>query len=226
MLKVNLGKRKKGAAGAGLPALDLKSLNITDLINRIRDRLPGGGGGGGEGFRIDWKTSPIPKIAVALGILVAASMYIEDEQKKALDKLNGEIAAVERETEENQRKFASMKDYEEKKRVLEEDEKILRAKLETLNSLLENRNAPVKMMLQVAQGIPEEVWLTEMRVGTEEVSLAGGTPGYNQVSDFLKALTDSTEFADVSLRGVQEDQSGAKERFQTFEIQAKRRRPF
>ena len=66
-----------------------------------------------------------------------------------------------------------------------------------MKKLLDDRDAPSKMLLQVAQLIPDQVWLTGLVVNDEAVKISGQTPGYNDVSDFIKNLNGTSQFTDI-----------------------------
>ena len=80
------------------------------------------------------------------------------------------------------------------------------------------------MLLHISQVIPSDVWITDMQVKRGSIEIKGGTPGYNQVSDFLKALSGSAYFTEVKLQDIREKNSKNKDqRFQTFSIKAQGR---
>ncbi|MBI3544874.1 MAG: PilN domain-containing protein, partial [Deltaproteobacteria bacterium] len=95
----------------------------------------------------------------------------------------------------------------------------------------DDRNAAAKMMMQVAQSIPDEVWLTQFAVTDDVVKFEGSTPGYNQVSDFIRNLNGTSQFSDITLSGIHESSAslpggGADKdtKVQVFDLQAKRRK--
>ncbi|MEW6056510.1 MAG: PilN domain-containing protein [Bdellovibrionota bacterium] len=214
MIKINLAKKRKAANATTLT--DIKSLNVSTLIAILK-------GGGDGGSKLDLR-GPIPKIAIALVVCWFVSSTVEEIERDAVKKIDDQIHVIESERAEIQRKLDRIKGFEPLKRQLEEDEVAIRTKLECVTKLMENRNAPSRMMMHIAQVIPEDMWLTEFRVSPDVVRLEGATPGYNQVSDFIKALNGTSQFGEINLSGIQENVSAEKDqKFQTFELEAKRR---
>lgn len=216
MIRINLARKTKPTGGG----LDLKSLNFGALFAGLR-------GGGAEGERKKFSISgPIPRALLAVGICYYAGDMAETYKAEELAKVDAEIASIEKEKDAILKKLAKIKGFEPIKKQLEDDEKAIRVKLEVVKKLLEDRNAPAKMLMQIAQSIPEEVWLTQLRVSEDSVKFSGATPSYNQVSDFIKSLGGTSQFADISLSGIQET-GGAdfkEAKVQTFDLNAKRRR--
>jgi Tfp pilus assembly protein PilN len=141
-----------------------------------------------------------------------------------LGEVDRQIAEIERQKAVVNAGLAKVKGYEAIKKQLEDDEQSIRTKLAVLNKLLENRNAPSKLMLQVAQSIPDEVWLTDLKTNATNVRLAGATPGYSQVSDFIKALNSTSQFGEITLSEIKESVTANKDqRVQQFELSAAKR---
>ncbi|MBI3558148.1 MAG: PilN domain-containing protein [Deltaproteobacteria bacterium] len=217
MIRINLAKKQsKGGAGGGL---DLKNLNLASLMATLR------GGGDGEGKKFDIN-GPIPKTMVAFALCYFVNDYLEGVKTDELKKIDVEIAAVEKERNAIVAKLAKIKGFEPLKKSLEDDERALRLKLDVVQKLLEDRSGPAKMLMQITQSIPEEVWLTNLAVTEDAVKLGGATPGYNQVSDFIKALNSTSQFSDITLSGIQEGTNlgeNGQQKVQNFDLNAKRR---
>lgn len=215
MIRINLAK-KTGKQAAGGFKFDFKALNIAAFLASLK-----GGDSEEKKFNIN---GPIPKAIMAIMVCYYVDGTLAEYRAEELKKVDAQIAAVEKEKTAIQAKLAKIKGFEPIKKQLEDDEKAIRTKLEVVNKLLEDRNAPSKMMLQVAQSIPDEVWLTEFSIKDDKVKLAGQTPGYNQVSDFIRSLNGTSQFTDIKLSGIQENSQASAQRIQTFDLTAMRRK--
>lgn len=214
MIKINLARKRKAGGGGG-------GLDLSSLI----DKLKGGGGGGGDGEKKKFDINgPLPKALMAFAACYLLDETLNGYRQEELAKVDAEIAVIEKEKNAILTKLAKIKGFEPIKKQLEEDEKQVRIKLDVVNKLLENRNAPAKIMMQIAQSIPEEVWLTDLKVTDKQVRLAGSAPGDNQVSDFVNALTSTSQFGAIDLGRIEESSTSAKEaKFKNFELTATRR---
>ena len=144
--------------------------------------------------------------------------------KEALAKVEKSIAAAERDAGAQQQKLAQLQGFEAMKAQLEGDERAIRTKLEVLAKIAEGRTDPSRIMLQISQAMPDQLWLTDLKVAAEEISFTGQTPSYAQVSDFLKSIASSSFFSDIVLKGIEENLGTSRDvRIQDFTIMAKRK---
>lgn len=218
MIRVNLSKKakKKKSGGGGLTG----SIALTDLIAKLK----GSGASIGASSDFDFKNSSFMKVILIVAALYAGNYWIEDQKQKKLDIIRVEQANVQAEINRLNTALDKTKGYETVKQQLEASEQTVRTKLETINKLLADRAGPSKMLIQVAQIIPGEVWLTSMKVTDQTVDITGGTPGYTEVSDFLKSLSESSFLYDPKISGIEEKVSTAKDQlYQDFQISASRR---
>jgi hypothetical protein len=200
VIKINLARqRQAGASGESRPA-------------QVRS------GGGVDQLR----ELPLRKVGVPiLAALVATYLFhqYKDEELKKLDsysnKLNAEV--VQLQTEINK-----VENLEAQKDSLEEGEKNLRAKIDAIRKLVSDRADPPKLLTQLSNGIPKDVWLTEFKVDKMDISIRGASLGFNQVSDFMKNLSDSSYFVDIDLKNSQQGKDQGYE-VASFELNAKRR---
>ncbi len=169
---------------------------------------------------------PAVNAVLASGLCYFAMLQLEQKQQEELAVVDAEIKVVEQNKSEVEQKLAKTKGYEAIKKQLEDDEKALQTKIDVLNQLSKDRNMPSKLLLQIAQTIPESVWLNELRLDEKAIQLVGSTPAYTDVSDFMKTLNSTSYFSDISLNGIQENQNqltSKGERYQNFELRALRR---
>lgn len=87
----------------------------------------------------------------------------------------------------------------EVKRFQAEQEEI-EAKLTIISQIEAARTGPVKIMDELAQRIPQRVWLTEMKASGGTLELHGHSLDAEIVADFAAALEDSPMLSSVDLR--------------------------
>jgi Tfp pilus assembly protein PilN len=123
-----------------------------------------------------------------------------------------------------QGEIGKLKGYDAIKKSLEEDEKTIRAKLDIIRTLTDNRTMSAKILISVASAIPKEVWLSDLTFDGTAISFKGSALGLGQVTDFMKGLTENAFLSDVELKTSQQSRDGSKAaEIATFEITAKRR---
>lgn len=214
MIKINLAAKKQAAA--------------------VAEAKGKGGGGGGftlaglKGGKVDLdqlKELPIKKIATVLGasfvLNMAMGMVQEDELGKAAD----EAKKVAEEKTKLEAELVKAKGYEQLKKAIEEDEFVIKTKIETIEKLVADRSTPPKMLVALSNAMPTDVWLVGFVHKDRELTVRGKSLGYNQISDLMKSLNETTYFADVSLKGSQQESEGGAggATLAAFEITAKRK---
>lgn len=215
MIRINLAKKRKQGGG-----LDLKNLSLSSLLGALKS---GTEDEDGQRKKLDFN-NPLVKIVVGLLAIYLIDDTLTSYREQAMKAVDAQLAEVEKEREGVAAKLRKIKGFEPIKKQLEEDETAIRTKLEVVTRLLEDRNAPSKLMMQVAQAIPQEVWLTSLMVSPESVKFSGGTPSHNQVSDFIRSLSSTSYFGEVTLKGIQESTSAkGDQKYQSFELDARRR---
>jgi Tfp pilus assembly protein PilN len=218
MIRINLARERKNGGGT---RFDLKNFNFQSLLAAIKPQ----GGGDGEQKKLDLK-GPLPKAVMAAVVCWLVDDTLTTYRTEQLAVLDKEIAELESQQNAIQAKLSKIKGFEPIKKQLQDDEIAIKTKLDVVTKLLESRNAPSKMMMQVANAIPDEVWLTSLRVTADKLTLVGSAIAYNNVSDFIKALNGTSQFTDINLSGIQEatnTNSKDTQKYQSFELSAKRR---
>lgn len=153
------------------------------------------------------KTSLLPSGArlnnlFLLGGVVAGILYIGimglilHSRSKNLDE---EIARAQEEVARLKSIIDEVKGYEDKKASLE-------AKIQLINNLKTNQKGPVRLMDEISRALPDLVWLTELAVSGDQISLKGRTLSPNAVATYLENLKKSPFFAEPVFRNLGRDQ--------------------
>ena len=149
------------------------------------------------------KTSLLPSGArlnnlILLGGVAAGILYIGimalvlHARSKNLDE---EIARAQEEVARLKSIIDEVKGYEDKKRSLEE-------KINLINSLKTNQKGPVRLMDEVSKALPDLVWLTDMAMQGDQLTMKGRTLSPNAVATYLENLKKSPYFAEPVFRNL------------------------
>lgn len=97
-------------------------------------------------------------------------------------------------------------------------------KLKVIDELSIARSGPVHLFDEIATNLPDRMWLTEMKVEGQELTIQGVSLDNELVAAFLTALNNSAYFKDVELVGTEaKEMEGYK--LNAFELSAKLRGP-
>jgi Tfp pilus assembly protein PilN len=208
MIKINLATRKQSGASV---VQEPKSMSLDAAA--LRNKLD------------DFRDLPLKKIALMFVVGVMATYLLDGYQKEELQKASDEITRVTSEQTKLQTELDKTKGYEAVKTGLDEDEKILRTKIDTIQQLLKDRQTPPKLLGSLASSMPKDLWLTSFKLENELATFQGSSTDFNQISDFMKTLSENAFFTDVKLKLTQQamDQT-SNTVVVNFELTAGRRR--
>ena len=130
---------------------------------------------------------------VAVGILYIGVMaLLLTSRSRHLDE---EIAKAQEEVARLRSIIDEVKGYELKKASLE-------SKIQLINNLKTNQRGPVRLMDEISRALPDLVWLTELTVAGDQVTLRGRTLSPNAVATYLENLKKSPFFAEPVFRNL------------------------
>lgn len=166
---------------------------------------------------------PLQRFAIP-GVLALIAFYtLETYKEDQLKKVNGLLNRAKDDGLTLQTKIAGYKTYDSLKKTLDEDELLIRTKLETIHTLIANRAAPPKLLRGISASIPKEAWLTEFKIADADVMLKGQAYGFGQISDFMKTMTDHPLIGKVELKSSNQVNDPDFGEIAGFELTVKRR---
>lgn len=130
---------------------------------------------------------------ILLGILYVATMGLVLTSKRR--RLDEEIGKAREEVARLKSIIDEVKSYEDKKKSLEE-------KIALINNLKTNQRGPVRLMDEVSKALPDLVWLTELQVSGNLMTLKGRTLSPNAVATYLENLKKSPFFAEPVFKNL------------------------
>jgi type IV pilus assembly protein PilN len=130
---------------------------------------------------------------VLLGVLYIATMGLVLTSKRR--RLDEEIGKAREEVARLKSIIDEVKSYEDKKKSLEE-------KIALINNLKTNQRGPVRLMDEVSKALPDLVWLTELQMSGNTLTLKGRTLSPNAVATYLENLKKSPFFAEPVFRNL------------------------
>jgi len=130
---------------------------------------------------------------LVLGVIYMGSMYLVLSGKRR--HLDEEIGKAREEVARLKSIIEEVKGYEDKKKSLEE-------KIELINNLKTNQKGPVRLMDEVSKALPDLVWLTDMSISGDQLSLKGRTLSPNAVATYLENLKKSPYFAEPVFKNL------------------------
>ncbi len=138
--------------------------------------------------------------AIVLTIFIIGGMYFLQSNK---------FSDVKKSLEVRKARLTELEDVLETLKVLENTKKILKNKVDIIQSLNARKQVAVKMMDQLSRALPEMVWLSNMKFNNRTLSLKGSALSNNLVADFINNLKSTNYFKSIKFKdSVRKKKSG------------------
>ena len=141
---------------------------------------------------------------ILLGLIVVGLAYVGIRYWKLNSKLSSvqsEIAAAQKEVERLKPIIAEVESFKKKNAELKH-------KIEVIEQLKQNQYGPVRIMDEVSKALPDLLWLTNMSLTGNVVSMQGQALNENAIANFISNIAASPFFAEPTLRIMSQDEKG------------------
>jgi len=123
-------------------------------------------------------------------------------------KLSSTLSAIKAEIVVNQREYDRLKPIIAEVEAFKKKNAELKHKIEVIEQLKQNQYGPVRVMDEVSKALPDLLWLTNMGLTGNVLSLQGQALNENAVANFISNLGASPFFAEPSLKIMSQDDRG------------------
>lgn len=123
-------------------------------------------------------------------------------------KLSSTLAAIKAEIVVNQREYERLKPIIAEVEAFKKKNAELKHKIEVIEQLKQNQYGPVRIMDEVSKALPDLLWLTNMGLTGNVLTLQGQALNENAVANFISNLAASPFFAEPSLKIMSQDDRG------------------
>lgn len=149
------------------------------------------------GPRAPGKTNNLLFFAIiGLGLVYVLGMWWHLHSVKA--GLDENIRVAQAEVDRLKSIIDEVNGYEKEKARLE-------SKINLINELKRNQKGPVRLMDEMSKALPDLVWLTEMNLTGNTISVAGRSMTPNAVANFIENLKKSAYFAEPAFDTLRQD---------------------
>jgi type IV pilus assembly protein PilN len=141
---------------------------------------------------------------IILGLLVVGLAYVGFTYwrlNSTLQNVGAQVHAAQQEYERLKPIIAEVEEFKKKNAELKK-------KIDVIEQLKANQYGPVRIMDEVSKALPDLLWLTNMRLAGNSISLQGQAFNENAVANFIANLASSPFFSEPSLRIMQQTPQG------------------
>lgn len=121
-------------------------------------------------------------------------MFIESEWEDELKGLDAQVAGLNAEKTEIQRKLKELDKLNLRVQDLKKQETDLVERLKIVEKVVASRINPMKVMLYIAENIPPNVWIDQMSIENNRMKINGYAKSFKNIGEFISNLKQSVFF--------------------------------
>lgn len=184
MIKINL-MGKKAATGGAPFGLDERLAQL-----------------GLSGAELQELRPHLIRFAIMIVGLYLANFVPTYLQEQKIAQLQAEIDSLDAEANKLRAELAAKRDIRKQMEQLNKEEVELQRQLNAVNSLQKDRGLAFRTIDNLMISMPQKIWITSFDYKNKIVNLKGACWEYFPINDFVKVINESTQYADVSFRGI------------------------
>lgn len=164
------------------------------------------------------------KLKIKALLLVIVLIYIPDfvlvpmwEEER--NQLNEEVNAKQARLSTLKRKVAQSQELEKQIRELKAQEENLGKKLVAVKEAISEKRNPSDLLLYIAKNIPAELWIKELAIDKDQMTIKGEALDYTSIGNFVNSLRSSVFIREANITGTSNAvRPSDKRRIETFEV--------
>jgi Tfp pilus assembly protein PilN len=164
------------------------------------------------------------KLKIKPLLLVIAIIYVPDFFFVPM--WEEEIATVNQQMSKKQAKLSGLKrevsktmDLDKKIRELKAQEENLVKKLTAVKQAISEKKNPSSILLYLAKNIPPELWITELDINLEQMTIKGEALDYTSIGNFVNSLRSSVFIREANIASTKSAvRESDKRRIESFEV--------
>jgi Tfp pilus assembly protein PilN len=164
------------------------------------------------------------KLKIKAVIIACVVIYLPDILLQPVweDEYNGrtqEFSTLQGQSSSLKRKVSQSSTYEKQIRELKAQEENLGKKLTAVKQAISLKRNPANLLLYISKNMPEDLWIKELLIEGETMTVKGEALNYTSVGNFVNNLRSSVFIRDANIRGTTSNvRESDKRRIETFEI--------
>lgn len=166
----------------------------------------------------------LTKLKIKAVILAIAIMYVPDFVLDPMwvqerDQANQELSTKQGQASSLKRKVASAQDYDKQIRELKAQEDNLGQKLTAVKKAISEKKNPAPILLYVSKNIPQELWVKELVLENDTMSIKGEALDYTSIGNFVNNLRSSVFIKEANIISTNSTvRETDKRRIESFEV--------
>jgi Tfp pilus assembly protein PilN len=167
----------------------------------------------------DFTKLKIKPLLLIIGLIYVPDFVLvplwEEERNIANEVINqkqGQLAKL-------KRKVAQSVDLEKQIRELKAQEENLSKKLTAVKQAISEKKNPSPLLLYIAKNIPSELWIKELSISQDLMTIKGEALDYTSIGNFVNSLRSSVFIKDANIASTTSAvRESDKRRIESFEV--------
>lgn len=117
------------------------------------------------------------------------------------------------------RKISQNQNFEKQIRELKAQEENFKKKLQAVKEAINEKRNPSTLLLYISKNIPKDLWITELSIDSNNMTIKGEALDYISIGNFVTSLKSSVFIKDANIINTQNTvRASDKRRIESFEV--------
>lgn len=167
----------------------------------------------------DFTKLKIKALLLVIGIIYVPDFVLVPMWEEERETINQELNAKQGKLSGLKRQVAQSLDMHKQIRELKAQEENLGKKLTAVKQAISEKRNPASILLYIAKNIPPELWIKELDIDQEQMTIKGEALDYTSIGNFVNSLRSSVFIRDANIAGTSSAvRESDKRRIESFEV--------
>lgn len=168
---------------------------------------------------IDLTSIKIKALLLVIALLYVPDFLIYPEFDKQTEEVNARITAKNSELRKYNNQLNKGKEVEKQIKDLKLQEENLGKILVAVKQAISEKRNPSALILYLAKNTPDNLWITDLVLSGDTMSVKGQALDYTSIGNFVNSLRSSVFIKEANIVGTSSSMNEAdKRRIETFEV--------
>jgi Tfp pilus assembly protein PilN len=168
---------------------------------------------------IDFTRVKIVPVMIAIVLLYAPDFTLAPMWEEEFNAKTNEFTSLQSKLNGLKRKVSQSATLERQIRELQAQENNLAKKLTAVKQAISDKRNPSNLLVYIAKNIPQDLWILELNIDNEVMTVKGQALNYVSVGNFVNNLRSSIFIKDANIKNTTSTvRESDKRRIESFEI--------
>jgi Tfp pilus assembly protein PilN len=167
----------------------------------------------------DFTKMKIKAVLLAIAIIYVPDFVLAPMWDAEFETANQELNSKQSELSTLKRKVSQSQELEKQIRELKAQEENLGKKLTAVKQAISEKKNPAPLLLYIAKNIPAELWIKDLVIDQETMTIKGEALDYTSIGNFVNSLRSSVFIREANISSTNSVlREGDSRRIETFEV--------